>query len=225
MEPAINQDLHDTTDLTPDLLADIGWYGAPTATTVAMFTAENRGDGVMLRWKLSDAATIAVITVERGVSESGPWAPIQTELSEVGGVQLALDTNAEVGKTYFYRLRFDERDGTQSYSSPISGSRTALYTGPALLSAPWPNPTPAGAMLSFRLGKPEYVRLAITDASGRRVRTLYEGMMAPGDYTQNWNGLSDHGANVPPRIDCDAGTSDAEDGASRRCGSSAPHRG
>ena len=201
MEPAINQDLHDTTDLTPDLLADIGWYGAPTATTVATFTSESRTDGVMLRWKLSDATQVAVVTVERAAgSATAAWAPINIELSEAAGLTLALDTSAEVGKTYFYRLRFDESDGSKTYSDPISGSRSASYTGPAILSAPAPNPTAGGAAVSYRLGRPEFVRLTIVDATGRRVRTLIEGMMDAGDHVTSWNGQSDRGTLVPAGV-------------------------
>ena len=40
------------------------------------------------------------------------------------------------------------------------------------------------------------MRLAVTDVSGRKIRTLREGMMAPGEYSQMWNGEGDRAGRV-----------------------------
>jgi len=68
------------------------------------------------------------------------------------------------------------------------------------MSAPYPNPTPRGATVEFRIGRPEYVRVTILDVSGRSVRTLHEGMLPSGNHVMRWDGLSTARSEVPPGI-------------------------
>jgi hypothetical protein len=60
-------------------------------------------------------------------------------------------------------------------------------TGVAL-SMPRPNPTTRGAAVTFRLERPEYVRLTIVDVNGRLVRTVHEGLLPAGEHTRTWDG-------------------------------------
>ncbi len=200
MEPAINNDLHDSVDLTRYHFEDIGWFDFATATTLAQFVAEGRSDGVLLRWQFGDPSDVIGITVERAIAEPGPWGPIQTELSSEGQATLALDTGAQPGTNYFYRLRVTDRAGDTSYMGLASASRLALFTGRAMLSAPSPNPASNGTSVVFRIGRPEFVRLTVADATGRRIRTIHEGMMLPGEYTRNWDGKTDRMIGVPAGV-------------------------
>jgi hypothetical protein len=200
MEPAINNDLHDTVDLTRYHFEDIGWFDIPTATTLAQFVAEGRSDGILLRWQFADPSDVLGITVERAIAEAGPWGPIQTELSFEGQATLALDTGAQPGTNYFYRLRVTDRNGDTTYMGMVSASRLALFTGRAMLSPPSPNPASKGTSVVFRIGRPEFVRLTVADASGRRIRTIHEGMMLPGEYTRSWDGMTDRMVGVPAGV-------------------------
>ena len=197
MEPAINPDLHVNVDLTTPAFDDIGWFLGATATTLSRFFAESRADGVLLRWQFGPSADVAAVTLERAIDTEGSWSPISTELSFEGAVTLALDTSAEAGKTYFYRLSVMDHSGQTERIGLTSGQRLAAVSGHAFLSAAAPNPTNRGTSVTFGLARPEFVRLAVVDASGRKVRTLQEGMMAPGEYARSWDGRTDHLGNAP----------------------------
>ena len=197
MEPAINNDLHVNVDLTTPAFDDIGWFLGATATTLARFLAESRADGILLRWQFTQPGDVATVTLERATDTEGSWSPITTDLSFEGATTLALDTSAEAGKTYFYRLSVTDRSGLTQRIGLTSGQRLAAFNGHAYLSAAAPNPAYRGTSVTFGFGRPEFVRLAVVDASGRRIRTLQEGMMAPGEYARSWDGRTDHFGNAP----------------------------
>jgi len=197
MEPAINQDLHTNVDLTLPSFQDIGWFPGVTATALARFSADGRADGILVRWQFSDLTDVGAITLQRAPAESGPWAGITTELGNEGLVTTALDTSAEPGVTYFYRLAVMDRAGATLRYGLISGQRESAAASVLFLSAPSPNPSPRGAAVKFRLTRPGYVRLTISDAGGRLVRTLHSGMLLAGEYTREWDGMTEHSQIAP----------------------------
>ncbi len=197
MEPAINNDLHVNVDLTTPAFDDIGWFLGATATTLSRFAAEGRSDGILLRWQFSQPEQVAAVTLERAIDPEGSWSPITTDLSFEGTTTLALDTSAEAGKTYYYRLSIMDRAGQVERIGLTSGQRTAGFNGRSYLSAAAPNPANHGTSFKFGFGRPEFVRLAVVDANGRRVRTIQEGMMAPGEYSRSWDGRTDHAGEAP----------------------------
>jgi len=54
--------------------------------------------------------------------------------------------------------------------------------------------------VEFELGRRGDVRLEVYDASGRRVRTLVEGTLAPGRHSVRWDGRSSQGAEAPAGV-------------------------
>jgi hypothetical protein len=62
-----------------------------------------------------------------------------------------------------------------------------------------PNPFNPRAEIPFTLstiGAAGPVRLEIYDLEGRRIATLFEGLLPPGTHTRTWSGLSDAGTQV-----------------------------
>jgi hypothetical protein len=200
MEPNINNDLHINLDLTPNLFEDIGWFFGVVATELARFTAESASDGILVRWQFSNLTDVATITLQRGATADGAFESIQTDLSSEGAQTLALDRSAAPGTTWYYRLRYSDRTGTFHMSPTVSATRAGTYLGPAVLQAPSPNPASRGTSVKFRVGKPEFVRLTVTDASGRQVRTLQNGMLLAGEYTRDWDGMSDRSVAASPGL-------------------------
>jgi hypothetical protein len=64
----------------------------------------------------------------------------------------------------------------------------------------YPNPFNAGTMIRYRLNAVSRVRLAVYDAMGRRVATLFDGTEAPGERQRQWNGLDDQGNAAPTGV-------------------------
>lgn len=193
MEPSINSDLHDGVDMTLPLLWDIGWYDPATPTQLAMFTAADVDGGILLTWEFNDLSNVGSITVERSNDVVGPWSPVAITSHVEDGRTLALDENVQASTSYYYRLSVMDRTGRTTNFGLVAGRHAAAISGPAALFAPSPNPASRGSSLAFRLAKPEFVRMAIVDAQGRKVRTLANGMMLAGEHVQMWDGHSDAG--------------------------------
>ncbi len=200
MEPAINSDLHDTVDLTEDLFRDIGWFPTATATQLAMFSAEGRRDGIALRWQFLDPGDVSIVALQRAPAAEGPWGAVTTELASDGQATVALDTGTETGRAYWYRLAVTDLAGETSFMGLASAQRASALAAGVFLGAPQPNPSRAGTAIRFSIGAPEFVRLTIVDANGRAVRSLQNGMLAAGEYTRTWDGLSDHAGRVSPGV-------------------------
>jgi len=68
------------------------------------------------------------------------------------------------------------------------------------LGPPTPNPAAVDASIHFEVTRAGFVELAVFDPSGRRVRTLHAGPLAPGRYTRSWNGRTDRFSNAVPGV-------------------------
>lgn len=205
MEPFITSSVSSDPDLTLNQLKDIGWYGTPgpcgpTAAMLTFFQAEGRDEGVLLRWQFGDPEDVASVAVERADGPEYPWTPVSVALGQEGDATTALDTGVERGRDYLYRLWVVEGSGQAQAMGMVSGHRLGSVAPGAFLAAPYPNPTQHGAMLSFRIERPEFVRLSIVDVSGRVIRSLYEGMMPPGDHQKEWDGLATSRQEVSPGV-------------------------
>jgi YD repeat-containing protein len=73
-------------------------------------------------------------------------------------------------------------------SAPAAEASGVLALGPAV-----PTPFRGTTRLHFDLPAPSRVRLAVFDLSGRRVRTLAQGLFAAGRHAATWDGLDDRG--------------------------------
>jgi hypothetical protein len=192
MEPFNTPNVSADVDLTYQHFQDLGWFGwpaacGPTATQLALFTAEGRDDGILLRWQFGPGSDAASVAFARGEAESGPWEPIDLEVRSDAGLSTALDRGAEANRTYFYQLSVTDQAGNTEVLGYVSGRRDAALRG-VFLAAPVPNPSSQGASVQFRLERPEYVRLSIVDVNGRAVRSLHEGMMPAGEHFTTWDG-------------------------------------
>lgn len=196
MEPAINNDLHDSIDITHGLCADIGWFGDLVPVALQAFSAEARGDGILLRWRFADPSEVGTITVERATAAAGSFDPTPTELGREGAMTTALDMSAEPGQTYFYRLRVTDRNGEAMVLGQVSARREVASALRLSLGAPRPNPASRSTSVDFRIAAPQSVRLTICDVSGREVRTLHDGQLAAGAHVRQWDGRTDAGTDV-----------------------------
>ena len=197
MEPAINTSLSSDVDLTLNVFADIGWLDLPVATRLAFFMAEDRAEGIEVAWEFSDASDLQSLSLERASEQVGPWEPVSADYSTDGSRTAALDRSVVAEQTYFYRLRITERDGRVSTLGLAAASHSAGTLASARLLAASPNPAPKATTLAFRISRPEFVRLAVVDAAGRRVRILNEGMLAAGQHSRFWDGNDESGQLAP----------------------------
>ncbi len=72
--------------------------------------------------------------------------------------------------------------------------------GAALRAAAAPNPTTGATRIHYTLPRGGPVELAIYDVSGRRVRTLVDGVHPAGSYEAAWDGRDDAGLRPAPGV-------------------------
>jgi len=127
----------------------------------------------------------------------GGWAPGQ-------GVEEFLFTPTITGQyyVYTYQKRNNGVAGELRYF-PTSLLGVDPVAPPAVaLAAPWPSPARAGSAIHFRctMATASDASLSIVDAAGRRVRQVFDGLLAAGVTTLTWDGRTDEGARAGPGI-------------------------
>ena len=195
MEPFITNSVSSDPDLTVNELKDIGWFGTPgpcgpVAAQLAIFSAEGRDDGILLRWQFSEPENVAAVRVERSEGPNFPWSAVDVTLGTEAGVTTGLDIAVERDRDYLYRLSMTDNAGHVYTMGLASGRRVSLVASGVFMDTPYPNPASHGATVAFRISRPEFVRLAIVDVKGRQIRLLHEGMMPAGDHVKHWDGAT-----------------------------------
>ena len=104
-----------------------------------------------------------------------------------GRLHVAVDTTAEPGRTYLYRLIVELSEGGGSTFGPITGTSRGLVLGFAL-AAPAPNPTTGETRIAYNIAREGKMRLRILDLQGRLVAALADETRQPGRYEAIWNG-------------------------------------
>ena len=81
---------------------------------------------------------------------------------------------------------------TTSVGDPHTGGVGGLRASPV--------PSREATHLAFSLAKVSTVRVEVLDLNGRRVRRVFEGALAPGPHSVEWDGLDDAGRPLPPGV-------------------------
>lgn len=126
-------------------------------------------------------ATVATAAIFR--KEGTAWVPLPTFVTADGRALVAETT----------RLGLFQARAEAAAPPATLPARTSL-------APPAPNPTSGGAMIAFDLPRRMAARIAIFDASGRRVRTLLDAVEAPGTHRIPWDGADHDGRALPPGI-------------------------
>lgn len=172
------------------------WDDVITAVQLESFDAVWEGAAVHLAWQFSPDALqeLAAVSVERSEDQAGSFFELAAIPSMPQRQMSYRDSDVEPDRPYFYRLRLVQHDGQQTYSAAISAAaaslgRTSIYpirdsgSGPIAiryLIGPSVNP----------------VRLAIYAPTGRLVRSLDQGRLAPGEHLRYWDRRSQDGASA-----------------------------
>jgi hypothetical protein len=148
----------------------------------------------------------------RRMKQSGgswePAAPVagQPNATDWGtGLKYAVDFLVGPDGSMWWLRQFDD------FFTPSSGSLQRIRFDSPLADAPpapgrpaallgWPNPFAGGVEIAFRLEAPGPIDLAVYDVTGRRIRTLMDGVSATRETRIAWNGVDQEGRSVPPGV-------------------------
>jgi len=131
-----------------------------------------------------------------GTAAPVPGQPNATDWAS--GLIHAVDFNVGPDGSLWWLQQWDE------FFSPLTGTLHRIrYVGPptsvaegSLLARPLtvaPNPSRGAVELAFELARPAAVRLDLHDLSGRRLRTLFDGLAPAGRQRVRWDGTGEAG--------------------------------
>lgn len=185
-------------------------FGGVVPVAVNEAAIETSEEGIVLRWRGSDDAPGARFLVYRRAA-SGPDDPGDTDASYselisdgmefLGpGPHRYVDTRIEAGEWYVYLIVGADADGSVVYSAPLV-ARAPASVARLALSRPVPHPFQPGRALRFAIPAPGgRVELSVFDVTGRRVRTLVDGVVPAGWHSVTWDGNDERGFRLPSGI-------------------------
>ena len=178
MEPAINNNLSSSVDLTLNQMADIGWLDPATPIAVAPGHVLAGTDGVRIEF-YSGKATEGTWTSYR--LNDGVWTPIGTPELQGRGLLILKDSNVRPGQTYSYRVgAVDNTTGEQTYSETVTVTvPVAIAFGIQLQS----NPSGRDLSMSYTLAGVSPARLSLYNVAGRALKSLDLTGMGVGRHT------------------------------------------
>ena len=138
-------------------------------------------------------------------------APDFTPIDKNAGIDLTKlkvnEANFEDGKTYWWRVRYRDRNLQWSdwseEKSFVFGTETDVESNTAKVPTEsklymnYPNPFNPTTMIKFDISKAGHVKLAVYSIEGRLIRTLVDKNFNPGKFSINWDGRDVSGQQVP----------------------------
>jgi hypothetical protein len=170
-----------------------------TGVLVVDFIASGEDGGIRLRWRASGAGPGQTFRLYRGVTESTATERLNGGEPVPGGPEYSyLDSAAEPGRTYTYRIAARDAEGHETWVASTQG--TARGRIRFSMGRPRPNPFDRRTEVAFTLPGASGVRVTITDVHGRRVRGLVSGVLDAGAHAASWDGRDDAGRKVAAGI-------------------------
>ncbi|MBX3044177.1 MAG: T9SS type A sorting domain-containing protein [Candidatus Kapabacteria bacterium] len=150
------------------------------------FDAKAVGKRVDLNWVTASEENASKFVVERSdVSESGKNFISVDEVAAVGNSNITnyygpvIDTKVEMGKSYIYRLKMLDRDGSFEYSDERLVTLTSI-NGTISLDEVKPNPARDISTVSFSIGNDMDVTVSLFDINGKEIQVISRGMLNAG---------------------------------------------
>jgi hypothetical protein len=193
MEPAINNSLHASVDLTFWAFGDMGWHDAcnnPVPVAISSFNAIPTNGGVKLQASFySSLADAKFVNVYRAEGRGEDFRTLTTVNAPENGKFSFVDNSVVTGGTYRYKIGVIE--GDNEYLSAVADVR--LPGAKITLDQNVPNPFNPETTIRFSLPSSERVTLNVYSASGALVRTLVDGVQPTGSHSFTWNGVDNRG--------------------------------
>jgi len=164
----------------------------PTPTLLSLFHGDWTSRGIELRWRFGVPRSFTSLEVQRGVSAAGPWLVAGGERRDEGEPTVFLDSDAEAGRTYYYRLVAATAEGGTTTFGPLEVAAAGGAGRFALLPVS-PDPARNVVRIGYAVAQRASVELSVMDVSGRRVAILAKGVHEPGPYEVAWEGTTDRG--------------------------------
>jgi hypothetical protein len=172
-----------------------------TAVEGAFYAVASEDGSVLVRWSVSDLASIAGFKVCRSLSSEGPFESLTQTPLPATAVGSFSDDTVWPGTTFWYQLRAVLLDGTEDVVG--TGLASVTMSGALSLRLSHVRPNPATGTAWFDLEIPAHsgpVAVSIHDVAGRLVRRIVDGVLERGRHTRDWDGTDGSGNPVAPGV-------------------------
>jgi len=165
---------------------------------LSSFAASVSEGKVILSWTTASEQNSFGFEVQRRPQNSVTWQVVgfvQAQGTKAEGASYHFTDQPEAGKSYYYRLKMTDVDGSFQYSEEILVDNTA----PAhfALQQSYPNPLDLGrageAMVRFQVPQKAHVIISVYNLLGQEVVRLIDREVSPGYHRVQWNGRGKDG--------------------------------
>jgi hypothetical protein len=115
-------------------------FVGPTIVGLAYFTAIPAEGGILVAWETASELNMAAFNVFRSTASDGEYIqlnqePIPVQGGDTGGaVYQWLDTTAQSGSFYYYKLQIVDRSGGTTFAGPVGPVGLVRYLWLPLIS-------------------------------------------------------------------------------------------
>ena len=161
-----------------------------TSAFIAVFDAKVAGDAVRLSWRIASDETILGFRLYR--SDGGAVESLIVDGIDAGASSF-VDATIRPGQSYGYVLAAMLEDGaeTRSFVRTVETPARALA-----LEQNRPNPFNPSTQIPFTLEQTGRVVVRVFDVAGSHVATVFDGQLAEGRQTVDWDGRDVRGHKV-----------------------------
>jgi choice-of-anchor B domain-containing protein len=152
----------------------------PSISPILSLTGTRREQGALLQWSVSARARTDRIEVEHKPPAARTWRLAETKDGRNSASIREYEFSFEDLRpgTHQFRVRHYSTDGTVQTSGATSVR--VLPTEPFVARGPSPNPVQTQSLFRLTLREAQTLRVALYDATGRRVRLLHDGAVEAG---------------------------------------------
>jgi hypothetical protein len=177
---------------------EVDFIFEPVAVMLQGFAAKGGPEGVELSWELAGVDGDVSFSVSRRDATGGYFDELGSiEIERDGDTYTCIDTYAEPGESYVYRVDY-ELDGETAVLFETDVVQTPA--APLTLHQNVPNPFNPSTEISYYLPASADVLLEVYDVTGKRVATLERGRREKGLHVVTWRGMDDAGRSAQSGI-------------------------
>lgn len=161
-----------------------------TGALIADFDAQVTGGGVRLSWRVVSSETVLGYRLYRS-DDGAPELLIADGID--AGASAFVDTDVRPGRAYSYVLTAMLQDGSETRSLVESAEIPSLAL---TLEQNRPNPFNPSTEIPFVLAETSRVVVRVFDVAGSHVATVFDGRLAEGRQSVDWDGRDVRGQRV-----------------------------
>ncbi|UCF04053.1 MAG: T9SS type A sorting domain-containing protein [bacterium] len=190
-ELVFSADTDDDTELEPVTSVGLRSVSDPTSVELIANLEPYWDNGnVVITWVLYDINSILTFDVYRRINPDGSYMEVRNaEITQNENQFVLLDTSAEPGTSYTYRINIIENDRLLTYFETSISTPSLKF----VLNQNYPNPFNPMTTISFTLPEKAHVKVSIFTVEGKLIAVLLDETLDEGSKEITWNGRDTKG--------------------------------